>query len=84
MKTNVVRIGNSRGIRIPKSLLEQCRLGETVELEVEKNKLVILPARKPRSDWDEAFRWMAEQGDDALLDRESLSPTRWDRTEWEW
>lgn len=84
MKTSLVRIGNSRGIRIPKTVLEQCRLSETVELEVEKDHLVIRPARKPRSGWEEAFRLMAEQGDDALLDRESLASTRWDRTEWEW
>lgn len=84
MKTSLVRIGNSRGIRIPKTILEQCRLSETVELEVEKDCLVIRPARKPRSGWEDAFRLMAEQGDDALLDRESLASTRWDRTEWEW
>jgi len=84
MKTSVIRIGNSRGIRIPKALLEQCRLGDTVELEVQRDHLVIRPVAKPRSGWEEAFRRMAQQGDDALLDRESLSPTQWDRTEWEW
>lgn len=84
MKTSLVRIGNSRGIRIPKTILEQCRLSETVELDVEKDRLVIRPARKPRSGWEEAFRLMAQRGDDALLDRESLTSTRWDRAEWEW
>lgn len=84
MKTSLVRIGNSRGIRIPKTVLEQCRLSETVELEVEKDRLVIRPVRRPRSGWEDAFRLMAQQGDDALLDRESLASARWDRTEWEW
>ena len=84
MKTNVVRIGNSRGIRIPKTLLEQCNLAETVELEVEDNHLVVRSAVKPRSGWDDAFRRMAQEEDDALLDRDSVLPTRWDRTEWEW
>jgi len=84
MKTNIVRIGNSRGIRIPKTLLKQCRLGEAVELEVEKDRLVIRPAKKPRSGWDEAFREMAQRGDDVLLDREATTPSDWDRTEWEW
>ncbi len=84
MKINVVRIGNSRGIRIPKALLEQCRLGETVELEVEKDRLVVRPAGKPRSGWEDAFHRMARQGDDMLLDRGSLTPTQWDNTEWEW
>lgn len=84
MKTNVVRIGNSRGIRIPKKLLEECRLEDTVELEAHKGHLVIRSAAKPRSGWEEAFRRMAEQGDDTLLDRESLAPTKWDRAEWRW
>lgn len=84
MKTSLVRIGNSRGIRIPKTILEQCRLSETVELEVEKDRLVIRPARKPRSGWEEAFRQMAQQGDDILLDKGFLPATRWDRTGWKW
>jgi len=84
MKTNVVRIGNSRGIRIPKKLLEECRLEETVELEAHKDHLVVRSATKPRSGWEEAFRRMAVQGDDALLDRDSLTATKWDRTEWRW
>ncbi|MBI4246847.1 MAG: AbrB/MazE/SpoVT family DNA-binding domain-containing protein [Candidatus Rokubacteria bacterium] len=84
MKSSIVRIGNSRGLRIPKTLLEQCRLGDTVELEAHRDRLIVRPAGKPRSGWDEAFREMARRGDDALLDRKSLRPTRWDKTEWEW
>lgn len=84
MKTSVIRIGNSRGIRIPKTLLEQCRLGGTVELEAQNDHLLVRPAAKPRSRWEDAFRQMAQQGDDALLDRESLPTTQWDGAEWEW
>ena len=84
MRASVVRIGNSRGIRIPKTILEQCGLGTTVELEVRQGQLVVRAAERPRSGWEEAFRWMAAQGDDALLDRGSLPSTRWDETEWEW
>ena len=84
MKSSIVRIGNSRGIRIPKTLLEQCRLGEAVELEAHGDELIVRSATKARSGWEEAFREMARQGDDALLDRATLPPTRWDRTEWEW
>ena len=84
MKASVIRIGNSRGIRIPKTLLEQCHLGSTVELEVQNDHLVVRPVAKPRSGWEDAFRRMAQQGDDALLDRESWPQTRWDKTEWEW
>ena len=84
MRASVVRIGNSRGIRIPKTILEQCGLGTTVELEVRQGQLVVRAAERPRSGWEEAFRRMAAQGDDALLDRGSLPSTRWDETEWEW
>jgi antitoxin MazE len=82
MKTHIVRIGNSRGIRIPKRLLEECRLEETVELEAHKDHLVVRSATKPRSGWEEAFRRMAAASDDALIDEESS--TSWDKTEWRW
>jgi antitoxin MazE len=84
MKTSIIRIGNSRGIRIPKALLEQCRLRGTVELEVQNDHLVVRPVAKARSGWENAFCRMAQQGDDALLDPESWPRTQWDETEWEW
>jgi antitoxin component of MazEF toxin-antitoxin module len=56
MKAELVRIGNSRGLRIPKPLIEQCGLGKTVELRVENDRLIISPGRQPRQGWDEAFR----------------------------
>lgn len=84
MKTNIVRIGNSRGIRLPKAILTQCKLEDAVELEVEDNRLVVRPAKAPRTGWDHAFAAMAARGDDALLDRDTLKPTDWDKSEWRW
>lgn len=84
MKASVIRIGNSRDIRIPKALLEQCRRGSTVELEVRQGQSVVKPAERSRSGWEEAFKEMAQRGDDVLLDREPLRSTRWDETEWNW
>jgi len=84
MKTRVVRIGNSQGIRIPKPLLEQTGLKDEVTILVEGNTLVIRPARKPREDWEQAFRSMAAAGDDRLLDGESDLSTTWDDEDWEW
>lgn len=84
MKTHIVRIGNSRGLRLPKTILTQCRLEGAVELEVEDNRLVVRSARAPRAGWDLAFATMAARGDDTLLDRDTLKPTDWDRTEWRW
>jgi antitoxin MazE len=84
MKTTIVRIGNSRGVRIPKALLEQSGLSGEVELNAEAGALVIRPARKPREGWAEAFAEMARQGDDALVDDLSSIQSAWDRDEWEW
>ncbi len=82
VKARVVRIGNSHGIRIPKVWLEQLRIGEEVELSVQKDKLTIRPARRARQRWVEAFREMAARGDDHFLDQPT--PTRWQAEEWEW
>ncbi len=84
MKTRIVKIGNSHGIRIPKLLLDQLDLGEEVEITAQHDQLVIRPVRRPRYNWEEQFRTMAEQGDDPLLDETVLSLTQWDTDEWEW
>ncbi len=83
MKARIVRIGNSQGIRIPKPLLEQTGLGTEVELEVQGEQIIIRPADRPRQGWEAAFRTMAEAGDDALLDPEGATLSRWDEEEWE-
>ena len=68
MKTRLVKIGNAQGVRIPKSLLKRAKLTAEAELEVEDNRLIIRSSRQPRQDWTQAFRGMAERGDDKLLD----------------
>jgi antitoxin MazE len=84
IRTRLVRMGNSQGVRIPKALIEQYQLTGEVELLAEDDHLVIRSAHHPREGWDEAFRLMAERGDDKLLDEEFLAPSEWDLTEWEW
>ena len=84
MKTAIVRIGNSRGIRIPKPFLDQCQLRDEVELEIRDDCLLIRGVAETRSGWDDAFRRMREHDDDMLVDQGSLPATRWDATEWEW
>lgn len=84
VKTRIVRIGNSHGIRIPKPLLEQVGLAGEVELEVQDNHLVVRAAHRPRQGWADQFQAMAEQDDDHLLDAEAPSLTQWDEDEWEW
>jgi antitoxin MazE len=82
VKVNIVRIGNSRGIRIPKAVLEQCRLEGELELIPEGDRLIVRSFSRPRRGWDKAFRAMADHGDDRLLDRETKD--RFDEDEWEW
>ena len=84
MKTNIVKIGNSQGIRIPKLLLRQLKLQGQVQLSVRRNQLVIQPSQRPRQGWDEQFKKMAERGDDRLLDEDAKSLTQWDADEWQW
>lgn len=84
MKANIVRIGNSKGIRLPRLVLEQCQLKDTVEIEVEGNVLIVRPAHVPRGNWARAFATMSDRKDDTLLDKDAKLATAWDRSEWRW
>jgi antitoxin MazE len=84
MKTRIVGIGNSRGIRIPKPLLDQTGLQGEVEIVAENGSLLIRPVRKPRDGWASAFQAMARRGDDALLDEVVPGLSSWDEDEWQW
>ena len=83
IKTRIVKIGNSQGVRIPKLLLEQTDIGNEVELEVQENRIVIRSSKPARHGWNEQFEIMAEQGDDRLLD-EGVLLSSWDEEDWEW
>lgn len=80
VKTRIVKIGNSRVIRIPEALLHQAGLRRDVVLTGQPNQLIVRSARRPRQGWGKQFRAMAARGDDRLLDKPCL--TRWDREEW--
>src|SRR5438093_488148 len=82
MRTRVVRIGNSRGLRIPKSILQACGIEDAVDLTIADGKLVVEAAPSVRQGWAEAARTMARCDDDALLD--PATPTSFDEEEWEW
>ena len=84
MKATIVRIGNSRGIRIPKPVFEQCGFEDEVEMQVQNHELVIRCSRQPREHWAEAFQAMAARGDDILADRAAEASPTWDEEEWEW
>ena len=81
-KTRIIKIGNSRGIRVPKVLLDQAQLPDEVELHAEPGRLVVQATRRPRAGWAKAARAMRDRGHDSLLDE--ATATRFDQAEWEW
>ncbi|MFZ4615087.1 MAG: AbrB/MazE/SpoVT family DNA-binding domain-containing protein [Rectinemataceae bacterium] len=79
---SLVQVGNSKGIRLPKSILDQCQIEDKLEMEVTNNEIILKPVKnKPREKWAEKFRKMSEKGDDALLINDSLDLSD---KEWEW
>ncbi len=84
MKTRIVKIGNSQGVRIPKPLIEETGLKGEVEINAHNGALIIRAAKKPREGWDAAFKMMAEQANDAPPGPDATFPTQWDVDEWEW
>jgi len=83
MKTTLISIGNSRGVRIPKPFIEQCGLAEQVEMDVRDRMILIHSPCQPRAGWGAAFERMARLGDDKLLDPDA-GTTRWDDEDWQW
>ncbi len=84
MRTKLIRIGNSRGIRIPKPMLDHAGLCDAVDVDFEDGAIVVRCAEKARAGWDSAFARMAAAGDDELLDAGRFGAPSWDDTEWEW
>ena len=82
MKALLTKIGNSRGIRIPKPIIEECALTSEVNLEVKGQTLVISPISHLRDGWEEKFKEMNEKSEDALV--LSDMENNWDEEEWEW
>jgi antitoxin MazE len=81
IKSRIVQVGNSQGIRIPKLMLEQSGIIENIEIEVSEGQILIKPASKARVGWDEAFSQMVANGEEEpILD----VTNEWDDTEWEW
>lgn len=82
MKTQIIQIGNSQGIRIPKVLLEETRITGEVDLELHPDGILIRNTQKARAGWDDAFKTMAENEDDELP--EGNAATAFEKKEWQW
>ena len=86
MRQRIVRIGNSRGVRLPASMLAEAQLaeGDEVEVSAEIGQIMLRRTKRPREGWGERFAEMAKYEDDRLVDGDQLSASTWDATEWEW
>lgn len=67
MEVSVVKIGNSRGIRFSKTIIERYNIRDTVEMILDKEHIIIKPLSRPRKGWDKAFIEMHANGDDKLI-----------------
>ena len=82
MQLKIIPIGNSKGIRIPKTILEQCHITTCVEMDVHSEHIILKsPQKKPREGWNQAFKQMAHSQEDKLLIDDTLD---WNDTEWIW
>jgi antitoxin MazE len=78
MRVAVIRIGNSKGIRLNKMLLDKYQIEDEVELILKPESILIRPVVKPRQDWDKSFEKMKKKGDDSLLIDSILGPEDWE------
>jgi len=83
-RVRLVKMGKSRGIRLPQAFLDQAELDEEVELEVQDAQVVIRLVPRPRRNWEKHSAEMAARGNDRLLDSRAFSLTGWDEEKWVW
>ena len=84
IKVKIIRIGNSKGIRLSKSLIDQYNMKDELLLETKKDSIVIHPIKNPRAGWEKSFEKMRLKSDDELLDKGSELESEWDKEEWQW
>ena len=82
MRARVIKTGNSQGLRIPKPILEQTGIMDNVEIEVEKNQIILRPVKNDREGWNTALKKMHQAGDDTLLINDMISNS-WYEEEWQ-
>ena len=77
MKTKIIQIGNSKGLRLSKTLIEKYQIGDMVNLRLEDERIIIEPLKNPRANWDQAFAKMNTAGDDTLLMNDVFADEEW-------
>ena len=81
MLAKVIKVGNSKGIRIPSALLKKCNIYNQVELYIQGDNIVIKPIHQVRNGWDESFKNMHKNGDDKLIMNDQIDS---EMVDWEW
>ena len=82
MKAKLVQIGNSRGVRLPKPIIEQANLGDVIEIQVREGVVLISSPREIRKGWAEAAQEMHRRAEDVLLDQPTA--TEFEQNDWKW
>lgn len=67
IRASIIQIGNSKGLRLSKILLNKYNIKDSVELILEKGRIIVKPISEPRKGWEQAFKIMNKNGDDKLL-----------------
>lgn len=67
METSIIKIGNSKGLRLSKTILEKYNIKDKVVLILEKEQIVLKPIDTPRQNWEKAFKKMNQKKDDTML-----------------
>jgi antitoxin MazE len=80
MKTNLIKIGNSKGIRINSNTIKECELSSEVEINVVDKKIIIEAVKEPRANWNKSFKKMHKNKEDVLL----ISDNNAFDKDWEW
>jgi len=80
MRTNLIKIGNSKGVRITSNIIKECELGNEIEIKVLDKKVIIEAIREPRSDWNSSFEKMHKNKEDLLINESSNDFDK----DWEW
>lgn len=80
MKSNLIKIGNSKGVRINSNIIKECELESEVEIKVVDKKIIIEAVKEPRADWNKSFEDMHKSNEDTLL---ITNGNTFDK-DWEW
>jgi antitoxin MazE len=80
MKSSLIKIGNSKGVRINSNIIKECELGSEVEIKVVDKKIIIEAVKEPRADWNKSFQDMHKNSEDVIL----ISNGNAFDKDWEW